>query len=392
MTASHNRRNEWLPLGLLCVLAIASDLSFAGLTPLVVAYDQVLHFDLTTAGFLATAEGAGLTTGSLLAVLSARLGLPTRRRVVVTLLVLAGAQLLSAFALHPWALAACRAVSGLAAGLIYSYGMPSIAGSRDPERGFALYFGATFAAGLLGLIIIPSILAWGSLRGFYLVYASLLLACIALIRWYPLPNVRRAESHLATDGAPAIAHSGWRNGSLLSSLFLNFIFNGGLWVLAEHFGLMIPGTDAQSLGALLAGTMLFGLAGTALATIVASRWPPILTIVVGNLGLVAAVLIMSGWHTVVGLILAMAFLNVSVTFLTPATLAALATKSLRGPQWGNLACQAGYSVGPVVIAAITARSGINSLTAVSAAAFVGSAGLAWLALADSPARQQAVGR
>jgi hypothetical protein len=49
-TAPRHARREWTDLALLCFLAIVSDLSYAGLTPLVVAYENLLHFDLQTAG------------------------------------------------------------------------------------------------------------------------------------------------------------------------------------------------------------------------------------------------------------------------------------------------------------------------------------------------------
>ena len=51
---------------------------------------------------------------------------------------------------------------------------------------------------------------------------------------------------------------------------------------AEHFGLQIKGTNAEFIGALLAGIMLFPLAGTGLATLVAHRWSHLMSIVVGT--------------------------------------------------------------------------------------------------------------
>jgi hypothetical protein len=164
---------------------------------------------------------------------------------------------------------------------------------------------------------------------------------------------------------------------LLTGLFLNFVFNGGLWVLAEHFGLEIEGTNAESIGALLAGTMLFALAGTGVAALVAHRWSHLISIIVGNLGFVISVCIMTEWRTVAGLM---------VAILTPATLSALAAKNSNGAQWGNLASQAGYSVGPAAAAAITAASGMNCLVAFSVIRFLISITLSWLALARRRAK------
>lgn len=386
--ATRDDAREWADLAVLCLIAIVSDLAYAGLTPLVVAYESRLHYDLVTSGWVATAEGIGFTAGALLvAVLGKSIG-PTRSRVTGVLLILALAQLLSSITTSAWPLASCRLLSGMAGGLTYAMGMSSIASSGHPDRGFALYFGALFVAGLISLVLIPVLLQWGGLPGFYLTYAAAVSLCIVLVRWYPVPG--------PGEGAPDPAKQTsvrcddpWGHRLLFAAFFLNFVFNGGLWVLAEHFGLEIKGTNAESLGAMLAGTMLFALVGTGVATLVANRWSHLMSIVVGNLGLVAAVCIMTLWRTVAGLMVSMALLNMAVTILTPATLSALATKNRTGAQWGNLASQAGYSVGPAAAAAIAAQSGINGLVAFSVAGFMGSIALSWLALRRHDSRIRA---
>ena len=66
----------------------------------------------------------------------------------------------------------------------------------------------------------------------------------------------------------------------------------------------------------------------------------------------------------------MALLNFAVTFSTPAALAASAEMSDRGAQWMNLATQAGYSLGPGVIAVLDTRFGTGGVAAVAAAGFI----------------------
>jgi predicted MFS family arabinose efflux permease len=299
------------------------------------------------------------------------------------LIALALAQLLSALTTGVWALAAWRSVSGTAAGLAYAMGLSSIASSRNPDRGFALYFGAMFVAGLIALVSIPALLQWNGFRGFYLTYAAAVALCVVLMCRYPVhPGDSPVE---VANGQSPRGNDPRGHAWLLAGLFLNFVFNGGIWVLAEHFGLQIKGTNAESIGALLAGTMLFALAGTGIATLVAQRWSHLMSIVVGNLGLVLSVCIMTQWRTVAGLMIAMALLNMAVTILTPATLSALAMKSSNGAQWGNLASQAGYSVGPAAAAAITAESSMSGLAMFSVIGFLISIVFSWLAFARSPA-------
>ena len=344
-----------------------------------VGYESLLHFDLQTSGWVATAEGAGFTTGALLVAVFGTAFRPTRGRIAGVLMVLALAQLLSAVTTSAWELSTWRIASGTAAGLAYAMGLSSIASNRNPDRGFALYFGAMFVAGLIALVLIPALLQWSGFRGFYLAYAAVVALCVVLVRHYP---VHRGNSSVEMANARSHGRNDQRGHALLlAGLFLNFVFNGGLWVLAEHFGLQIKGTNAEFIGALLAGTMLFALAGTGVATLVAHRWSHLMSILVGNLGLVISVCIMTQWRTVAGLMVAMALLNMAVTILTPATLSALAMKNSNGAQWGNLASQAGYSVGPAAAAAITAESGMSGLVAFSVIGFLISIALSWLAFA-----------
>lgn len=70
---------------------------------------------------------------------------------------------------------------------------------------------------------------------------------------------------------------------------------------------------------------------------------------------------LSVWHSTSGFVLAMAVLNLAVAFFTPAMLSALASMDPQGAQWGNVASQLGYGLGPVVVAQIDAHSGMSGL-------------------------------
>ena len=165
MTVERQLDRSQRDLSLLCVVAIASDLSYGGLTPLLVAYERLLHFDITTSGWLATAEGVGFTGGALIVAVFGNATRPTRWRVAAALMLLASAQILSAFTVNPWELATWRLLSGTAAGLTYAMGLSAITASPNPDRGFAVYFGAVFVSGLIALALIPRIIAVGWFAG-----------------------------------------------------------------------------------------------------------------------------------------------------------------------------------------------------------------------------------
>jgi predicted MFS family arabinose efflux permease len=350
-------------VALLCGFALVANLYFAGQTSLVVAYEKILHFTLTASGWLATIEGGAYACGMLLAALSPAVARPTRPKLVGLFALLALAQMMSAGASSLWTLGLCRTVSGASAGLILSLGTATITGTTNAGRAFALYFGALFLSGVVALPLITGLLQVVGLPGTYLCYAAIIVAALVGVRWYPVRamHVDATARIQVTESARAKAPLGL----LLGGLFVNFVFNGGIWVLAEQLGLEIPGTDPVWLSTFLAASMLFGLIGTAAAAMIAPRGRNLTSLIAGNALLIVAVLILSGWRSVTGFVVAMVLLNVAVTFLTPAALSALSAMDRQGAQWGNLASQLGYSVGPALIAGLESRFGISGLVVAS---------------------------
>lgn len=375
----------WRDLGLLCLIAIIADLHFAGLTSMVVAYQHALHFDLKLAGWTATAEGAGYALGMLQVALFGTLR-PTRARVGAALAVLALAQFLSALPTGASLFCASRAISGLAAGFVLAFGTAVISAARNPGRAFALYFGTLFVSGMIALPALSRLLISVGFSDTYLVYGVLILLTMVLLPWYPDQCAAAGDTGQISNQAGGSA-APRRLALLIASIFVNFVFNGGLWVMAEEFGLRIPGTHTLTLSGLLGGTMAFGILGTGTAALLPQQRHQLGSILAGNATLVAAVIVMTIWHTVATLVFAMSLLNFSVTFLTPAALAAASIEHKQGAQWGNLACQLGYSAGPATVAALDASFGARAVAAASVCGFLMSAALAWLAIADGRSRE-----
>jgi len=299
-------------IAVLCAVALVANLFFAGQTSLLIAYQSVLHFSLTESGWLATIEGGAYAFGMLLAALSAALVRPNRLKVCGLLLLLALAQALSAGATTLLTMGLCRSVSGMMAGLILSVGTAAISSTGNAGRAFALYFGALFLSGVVALPLITYLLLLVGLPGTYLMYAALILGSMAALGWYPVHAIEKTRN----VAAPVFHQPRARSGRVLmfAALFVNFVFNGGIWVLAEQLGLEIPGINQVWLSDFLAGSMLFGLIGTAVATAIAPRRLHLFSLVLGNALLIVSMLMLSGWRSASGFVLAMALLNISVTF------------------------------------------------------------------------------
>ena len=88
-------------IAILCAVAVISNFSYAGLPAFVGAYGEVLHLDLATSGWLATAEGVGYALALLWYACRRATDPPPRLHIACFLLPLAVAQIASAAATTP---------------------------------------------------------------------------------------------------------------------------------------------------------------------------------------------------------------------------------------------------------------------------------------------------
>lgn len=363
-------------IAILCAFALVADLYFAGQTALVVAYGETRQLLLTQSAQIATAEGGAFALGMLLAALSANILRPPRPKLMGLLALLAVAQFGSASAAQFSTLIACRTVSGVSAGLILSLGMAMIGSRPNPGRAFALYSGMLFGSGVISIPLITRLLLLLGLPGAFVAYGLLILLSLPLVSW--LPDYGSAITDARAN------RTGPREGRtayvlLLSALLLSFAFNGGIWVLSETLGLRMTGLAAASLSSLLATAMLFGLLGTGLATVLADRGCNLRSMHIANGVLIVSAGMLLAWPSSAGFFASMALLNAAAAFFLPAALSFLASLDSQGAQWGNLAAQAGYSLGPLILTQVDAHAGMFGLVGLSTLAFLISSGLAALA-------------
>lgn len=208
------------------------------------------------AGLIASLELAGMAASALL--LAPRMGvLPLRA------LALAGAGLaLSAHAASTLAsgfaaLAAARALAGLAEGALVAAGNALLATSVDPDRLAArmqIVAGLAAACVLSGL---PHAVDVAGQRGAFGAMALLVLACVPILALIP-PAARVARSRPPTEITAG------RASTVLAAAFLLAAGEGALWAFLERMGVR-AGLSAASIGFVLGATTLVGLLGAGLA-------------------------------------------------------------------------------------------------------------------------------
>jgi MFS family permease len=348
-------------------VAVAS-IPVAAMPVFVGYYADHLAYNIRSAGLISSAETTGMALGAIATgVWLVRPGVNLRRAMLAALGLFVVAQFLSIWPDHPRIFGAVRLVSGFAFGMTYAIGGLYIAALPKPDRGYALYFGLQFVDGSLGLWLLPYVFSTVGIRTVYIFLGALALMAMTGIGLLPIGrelSVDTPKPH--SPEAPRPNSKRLLALVLLLSLFVNYIGNGGAWVLWERVGAYI-GIPEGTRGISLALGMMSGIAGTALCVISVARMARFTGILIGHAALIISYVLPALSTSALSFLISAALLNASVAFIGPLYSGALARtdNSGRNVTIGVIVMGVGYGIGPGVLAYFLAPSGLNSFIAVA---------------------------
>lgn len=364
---------------ILNMLALVANFSFAAVPVFLGAYVDVLGLSLAEAGRIASFE----TMGNALGIIAMAMGMTSpamkiRQVAGGSLAILAAAQIASALVDGTAGLAIARAVSGFAAGLAYSAGNVYISGLAKPDRPFAIYYGMLFVAGPLGLAIVPALLPLMGLKGVFFAYAAILLLSLFLLPLYP-PQRSPADAAPATMPQRSSVRASLSMYILLGALFINFIFNGGVWIYAERIGAR-TGASPETLGLLLSLAMLSGLIGTAIVSVLGARLGRLAPITATHFALMLVMFLFYQEPGLLTFFAAVALFNIAITAMTPYALALLAAADNTGRMavLGTATFSLGYGLGPAALSFLLQDGDFKMSFVVAGAGFGVSLALVWV--------------
>jgi predicted MFS family arabinose efflux permease len=247
---------------LVCVVAAegAGLLGFDTLPVVLGAIVDGIGLDEGSAGRIASIELGSMAVSAL--VLAPRVsGLSLRGLALVAAAIAASAHAVSMLVTGSAALAALRAIAGLAEGALVAAGNALIATSVDPDRLAARMQILAGSAGALLLVVLPSVVAIGGHAGAFGLMALLVLACLPVLAWMPRVSARIEQAHLPVHG---------RGLPVLAAGLVLTAGEGAMWAFLERIGVHV-GVAPAGIGALLGAVTVLGLLGAALAAWLGTR-------------------------------------------------------------------------------------------------------------------------
>ncbi len=320
MSASRDPRTLlWAAAG----AVIVGLLGFNTLPLLVGAVMDGLGFDERQAGLLGSMEIGAMAAASLF--LAPRVDVLSQRGVaLVSVAVVAGAHLLSAFADGFALLMGMRLVAGIGEGCIYATANAVIAGSRDPDR---LYARVTVVSALVAAVLfvaIPNAIGAWAQRGAFGSLSCVAVLCVPLLLWLP---------RSIAPGTPGeLLGVGLRRGPSLMVLAAAFVLSvgqGAIWTFVERIGGHV-GLSIDAIGVVLAVTTLAGISGAVLAAWLGTRFGRTLPLTSGICAVAASSMVLGYAATPVAYIGAELVYNTAYLFVSPFLLGTAAAVDPRG--------------------------------------------------------------
>lgn len=343
-------------------LSVTGVLMFKVLPLMVGAAAESFRFGSQALGLIASADLAGITLASALAPFWAR-RIDWRLGAVIALSLVIAGNVASAFIDELNLLLATRALTGIGEGMASSLALVILSDTRNPDRGFALAIAAPIFVGLLAFQLLPPLVTRFGYPGVVLTLAAMATGFLLLTPLLPRRG-RPAVADIA-NGPTRAGAAPWVIAGLAGTL-LYHIGLGAVWAFVERMG-RAAGLSAADVGDALGVAVVFGLAGSLIATAVGARYGRLWPLALAVLGQCGALLLLGGAMSGTDLTTATALFQMLWLMSVPYQIAVIASADATGRFFVlALACQAaGVTIGPTLAGHLIEGNDYNAVRVIA---------------------------
>jgi MFS family permease len=263
---------------------LAAGASVATLPGVIGAFVAAHRATLGQAAFLGAVEPAGTTVAMLAA---ATLPVTINRRTValVAIIIIAIAQLLSAWVQPIPYLMATRFALGCAEGVLFTMVTATIAATLHPERLFGINFALNLVIASAFYAVAPVLSPGGQLTPVMSVLSFLALAAGLALPWFP-KRPPKVASQIGAEGSERLVgvRAKREAGLVLGGSFLLYVGIGAVWPLVALIGRQ-HNLTTTTVSAALSTASIAGIAGGFLASWIGIRFGRALPMSIGTAGI-----------------------------------------------------------------------------------------------------------
>lgn len=280
---------------------------FLGMPVIVGAWSQQIGINNQQAGWLASADTAGLVLASL--VVAQIVNKFSRKRLAAFGILIATSANMIAIGMDAFSsLLIIRFLAGVGGGVLYSLGLAALAATRNTGRNYAILMFAQVSVGIVIINLYTWVIEIAGISGIYISMGMAFLVAGLFIPWLPAKAPRLTQKMHDTHNSlePKLSLTPWL---CLIAFFAFYLTIGSFWAYIERIGTS-AGLEGSYIAGTLSYTQVFSLPSCILAAWLCRRVgelrPLIVSLIAGATAIFALSLGVDKWSYVV--VLAIFFL------------------------------------------------------------------------------------
>lgn len=362
------------PITVAIILYAFGPIMFSVLPVAVGAFTHYLDFSIQQAGYVASADLAGMFIGEITTALMIRRA-GGRRIAILGCFFFITNNFLSAFATDFYTLALVRFLAEFGAGILMALSFTRLSKTDNPDRYFGISIGLQLAFTISLLLIAPILLNTFGLKGFFLVLSAI-SACTLFAIFKPLEinfDNTTQENNSTMNAQDLTA------GLAVLSILIYWIGIGAVWSFAELLGSK-SGLSAQETSNGLALSQVAGFVGALFTAWVAIRFGRVKPIIIALVLQILSIALFIPDQTALLYTLSVSLFAVTWNVVLIYQLGIVADADVRGIYIAlGIAAQAlGVAIGPAIAATLITGDDISPVLVIASIAIIGCGGLSIL--------------
>jgi len=256
-------------------------------------------------------------------------------------------------------LAMLRFAVGIGEGVLMPINLACLARTKVPDRNFGIFIVLQTIHAMIGLALIPYLVAFSGVGATFILMAGLALVVLPMLRWLP-DSLANSKNDTDIEQTTTALRLNGKALLTLAAIFFFFAVQSGIWTYIERIG-DAAGISAETIGTALAAGAFAGLIGALTAAGIASKFGRAIPLTLTAVLQAVAIVLMRDHPQVAAFFLASALFQFFWNFGIPYQMGVMSRADPAGRYVVLVTAVTGigFTVGPLLGAALMEQGGTN---------------------------------
>jgi len=256
-------------------------------------------------------------------------------------------------------LAMLRFAVGIGEGVLMPINLACLARTKVPDRNFGIFIVLQTIHAMIGLALIPYLVAFSGVGATFILMAGLALVVLPMLRWLP-DSLANSKNDTDIEQTTTALRLNGKALLTLAAIFFFFAVQSGIWTYIERIG-DAAGISAETIGTALAAGAFAGLIGALTAAGIASKFGRAIPLTLTAVLQAVAIVLMRDHPQIAAFFLASALFQFFWNFGIPYQMGVMSRADPAGRYVVLVTAVTGigFTVGPLLGAALMEQGGTN---------------------------------